>query len=341
MSPSVAPLVVAALVLWSPYNIHTSASPLLQQQQPIAIISGYHVDIETCSGLVFGNRTRQLPLCAVFFGSLANLSASLVRTSDALGRSGGTRLRMAVDAGVGWVCPQTMPCTPPYCGCFNVTWNGQEKSVAEHVVDLSDEVVLMDYTTTVAGVYRNARPYLDIADAHPSARRVRVGVAINNPGAAKNAWETPDEVALAALLTAAEPMMRRHRSFAGFSVYGAWWHLSSQLKPAPPTTVWPAGTGMWYSNHSMITDPDTTARDSWLAWAKVRSIDEMYIAPHATSDALISNPGRAGSVANDARFCEVCEAGGEARVAGAASLGPDARPRLAPQLQRGSRRGGG
>ena len=44
-------------------------------------ITGFHVDDETCSGLLMNNKSGQEVLCQTFFGSLANLFffGSLIR----------------------------------------------------------------------------------------------------------------------------------------------------------------------------------------------------------------------------------------------------------------------
>jgi len=226
-----------------------------------------------------------------------------------------------VDAGTGWVCPQPKPCTPPYCGCINITFNGATKSVASHVVDLADEVVLMDYTTSAASVYAHAAPYLDYADRQAAAAAaaaplhsniraghystpgsIRVGVAIHNPSQANQSYEVHTETELAALLASAATLLKPHSSFAGFAVFAEWWYAASKADPAPPGTAWPAGTGVWYSNHSMILDPDTAARDHFLAWAASRGIGEMYIAPHAMPPLVEGASG--GSPATNVKFCD-------------------------------------
>jgi|EP01044_Picomonas_judraskeda_P002594 hypothetical protein len=265
-------------------------------------VSGYHVDDETCSGLLYDNKTTQLPKCAKFFGMLANTSLQLQQLSAELGRP--QPLKLTVDAGVGWTCPQQQPCTPPYCGCFNVTFGGATKSVAKHVIDLADETVLMDYKKNAADVYQAAEPFLVYADSHPQEKRIRVGVAVNDPASKTQPFEVSDEAALGALMAAAEPFLRRHRSFAGFAVFASWWYASSLVKPAPASTTWPRGTGVWYLNHSMVLSPDGRDRVAWLQWAKSRGITEIYTAPHAGDGALISTPGRSGSSADDQRFCD-------------------------------------
>ena len=72
-------------------------------------IAGYHVDTESCSGLVHDNVTAQRISCAAFLDMLDNLTETAKAESAGLPR----RLRLAVDAGTGWVCPQPQPCTPP------------------------------------------------------------------------------------------------------------------------------------------------------------------------------------------------------------------------------------
>ena len=62
--------------------------------------------------------------------------------------------------------------------------------------------------------------------------------------------------------------------------------------------------GTWDIDHAPLIDVNTTRRDAWLAWARARNVSEVYIAPHAGADALISIPGVEGSPANDKRFCD-------------------------------------
>ena len=274
-----------------------------------ARVSGYHVDDEACSGLNHDNITKQVPICAKFFGSLANTSEQLRSLSAKLGRA--QPLRLAVDAGVGWVCPQQQPCTPPYCGCTNMSFNGSTKSVADHVVDIADEIVLMDYKKTAQQVYHYALPFMTYADGHPEGRKtIRVGVAIHNPGSKPQGFEVANEKEMAKLLSDSEQLLRQHRSFGGFAVFGDWWYSASLVKPAPTSTAWPRGTGVWYANHSMISSCDSNdittckTRDSWLKWAKSRGISEVYIAPHAGNDALISIGGVEGGPVTDKRFCD-------------------------------------
>eukprot|EP01050_Picozoa_sp_SAG11_P025887 SAG11_NODE_6003_length_1412_cov_1.342727_2_plen_251_part_01 len=240
-----------------------------------------------------------------FFAELTKTSATIRNMSAQLKRP--TPLKLAVDAGTGWVCPQPSSfCPGPYCGCRNITFNGETKSVASHVVDISDEIVLMDYLTSPQSVYSAALPILQYADTIQKPRCIRVGVAIHSPTGNNNSYEVPDESALAALFTGAEVMLRLHPSFAGFAVFAAWWHDSSMWKPVPAGTRWPRGTGVWYSNHSMILDPDTSTRDAWLAWAESRGITEVYIAPHAPTPLI---EGSSGGDDGMMRFCDFLAVG--------------------------------
>ena len=120
----------------------------------------FHVDDESCSGLLnYGhNRSEQTIKCARFFASLANLSATLAAESSMLEKRGAgswAKLQLAVDSGTAWTCPTGTN------GCFNLTFGGKTVSVAEHVIDLADEAVIMDYDRSPSTLYARAKPYLD------------------------------------------------------------------------------------------------------------------------------------------------------------------------------------
>ena len=68
--------------------------------------------------------------------------------------------------------------------------------------------------------------------------------------------------------------------------------LQSLDNPARPATAWPKSSGTWYINHSMILDPDPTAKQAYLRWAATRRVAEVYIAPHAGQFALVAIPVR-------------------------------------------------
>ena len=260
-------------------------------------IDGIHVDNEGSSGLVHDNATGQQIYCQTFLHSLQNLSETAAIVSASLPN----RLRLSVDAGTGWVCPQPS-CTPPYCGCINITYQGVSRSVADHVIHLADETVLMDYDRSPQRVYERALPYLATADRSHGAKQIRVGVAISNcigratqaaapPPCQAEFWATRNESELAALMAEAAPLLRRHPSFVGFSVFGNWL-VQSRANPAPAGTEWPNGTGMWYINHTMIVDANPTSKNEWLSWAKTRRVGEVYIAPHHGKTALVEIPVR-------------------------------------------------
>ena len=113
----------------------------------------------------------------------------------------------------------------------------------------------------------------------------------SSPPCQPEGWATRNETELAALMAAAEPLLKRHPSFVGFSVFGPWMGQSLD-NPAPPATPWPKSSGTWYINHSMILDPDPTTKQAYLRWAATRRVAEVYIAPHAGQFALVAIPVR-------------------------------------------------
>jgi hypothetical protein len=269
-------------------------------------VAGFHIDIETCSGNIgetHGGHTaaQQQAACVSFFGKLEGVRRAAASISRALPQP----LTLAVDTGTGWACGQE-----PVVGCINITWNGASKPVSQHVVDLSDSAVLMDYSRDPANVYARALPHLAYADAlADGAGRVRVGVAIgcvlgehvHGKPCAVPAWATRNESELASLLSAVEPLLRKHRSFAGFAVFhdGFWYEQFRANPAAPDQTQWPVDTFAWYSNHTVLLDP--ALREEWLSFAKARSISSIFVAPHATNVPLI---GGGWGGAREAAFCE-------------------------------------
>ena len=51
------------------------------------LMQGYHIDDESCSGLVYDNVTQQLVKCRIYLTSLANASAELHVLDEQLNRS--------------------------------------------------------------------------------------------------------------------------------------------------------------------------------------------------------------------------------------------------------------
>tara|TARA_B110000208_G_scaffold41746_1_gene55259 strand:- start:91 stop:1050 length:960 start_codon:yes stop_codon:yes gene_type:complete len=268
---------------------------------------GFHVDDESCSGLLnYGhNRSEQTIKCAKFFASLANLSATLAAESSALEKRGAgswAKLQLAVDAGTAWSCPTGTK------ECFNLTFGGKTVSVAEHVIDLADEAVIMDYDRSPTSLYTRAKPYLDYADSlDPKlGKEVSVGVAIAQWNDTKApSWQTKSEAEMERLMSDSIEQMQMHRSFKGFAVFteGNWKgqaEHSSKHQQHGDSTFHAAGA--WYIDHKVVLNQ--TARAEWLKWAASRSVSALYIAPHAGNTALISIPGVEGSPEDDVKFCD-------------------------------------
>jgi len=253
-------------------------------------ITGFHVDDERCSGLLMNNRTQQEIVCGEYFDSLADLSATLRNFSSALK---GPPLTLTVDAGTAWSCATGAS------GCFNLTYNGTTKSVGEHVVDLADDVVLMDYDRSAARIVERATPFLEYADTVRGA--VSVGLAIAGPFGLAASWQTRNESELTAVMAASKAALSKHASFKGFSVFTeSNWRMSTRGGATRPPL--PDNTGTWYLDHHLVLNE--TQRAPWLIWAKSRKVGTVFIAPHAGTTALISIPGVEGSAADDAKFCD-------------------------------------
>lgn len=212
-------------------------------------------------------------------------------------------ITLSVDTGTGWICPSGAT------NCFNLTYQGETKSVAEHVQDLANTTVLMDYDRDLAKLLTRAAPFLEYADAKGKGESVNVGVAIAPWPATGPAtfWQTQDEGELATLTTSALTTLSKHMSFQGFSVFtSAAWFNQSQHSPA--TGTFPNQMSLWYLDHEIVLN--TTKAQSWLAWARSRHLVAVYIAPHAGpgDQALISIPGKSGSKANEQKFCDFIHA---------------------------------
>ena len=263
-----------------------------------AAVTGMHVDEEYCSGNLDqpqgpNNRSTQVRLCTQFLDQLHNLSAQLKAQSPPLS--------LSVDAGTWSVCPPGSPPAPAPSSCFNLTYRGASKSIAEHIVDVADRAVLMDYDTKAQHALGRAAPFLRYADSIGKERSVVVGLAVAPPGAAPTWWQTKDELELQQLMAELRPALSRHRSFGGFSVFDSTtWAQSSAAHPAPPGTAFHP-TGAWYADHAMVLN--RTRRGTWLAWAKSRALDRLFIAAHASNTALIPVPGIEGSAAAAQEFC--------------------------------------
>jgi len=211
------------------------------------------------------------------------MSATLKRLSDGLP----VPLKLHVDAGTAWSCPTGSE------GCFNVTYGGVTKSVADHVVDLSDEVLLMDYDRNTSSLYQRAKPYLDCADQIGKEKSISVGVAVASQSESPQSWQTHSEEEMESMMADANPLLHKHASFKQYQVFtdGEW---ESWNSTKGPVTFSPAGT--WYMDHAAVLN--ATLRQEWLDWAKARAVTAVHIALHAGNLDLL------GTAQSSEQFCE-------------------------------------
>jgi hypothetical protein len=303
-------------------------------------LAGFHTDIESCDGGVNDgqNRSAELALCNSFFGTLANISATLKLASRLL-PPGAEPFILSVDSGTSWSCDGTS------ASSYNVPWAGKNQSVARHVMDIADEVALMDYDTDSAAVVQRAQRYLDHADSQGKNGSVRVGLWLagwNESGAAFNSGDmSRNESDLEAQMASLHDQLATHPSFKDFAVFtdsgGPGSPTPSDLEPWKdqsehnPSTGPYSAAAQWYIDHAMVLN--TTERALWLSWAKSRKLtsvsppvhsvhdgprpichspthymywrlSQVWIAPHATAVDLVAIPGVEGSHADDVAFCE-------------------------------------
>eukprot|EP01059_Diplonema_ambulator_P010924 TRINITY_DN20939_c0_g1_i1.p2 TRINITY_DN20939_c0_g1~~TRINITY_DN20939_c0_g1_i1.p2 ORF type:complete len:307 (+),score=62.35 TRINITY_DN20939_c0_g1_i1:41-922(+) len=240
-------------------------------QAASAKVIGFTIDDESCSGLG-PNVTEQLAACERYFDELKNWTQL----------AHGAGLTMSADAGTGWVCPGTAEATQ----CVNITYGGKNASVAEHVVDLVDTTVLMDYDTTLEKVTDRAEPYLNYADSVGKA--VVIGLAVVNPGDEKQWWQNANEKDLEDLMGQVFTSMKVHKSFTGTAVFtsGSWYN---QSLATPYTGPFYTPVSMWYIDPSVAYN--TTLQQSWLTFATTRKVSGWYVAPHHGDRPLIGgNP---------------------------------------------------
>ena len=108
---------------------------ILQLVPASSRLAGFHTDIESCDGDVNDgqNRSAELALCNTFFGTLANISATLKRANMLLPATAEPFI-LAADCGTSWTCPEDDGST----ACYAVPWAGKNQSVAQHVLDIAD-----------------------------------------------------------------------------------------------------------------------------------------------------------------------------------------------------------
>ena len=95
--------------------------------------------------------------------------------------------------------------------------------VSAQVIDLVNETVVMDYIDTPAGAVsyqgRGAAWLLSYAATFSPPRKVRLGVAVRQPGAPKTWWQADNITALDWLLNGVVPLAARYRSWNGLAVF--------------------------------------------------------------------------------------------------------------------------
>eukprot|EP00756_Hemistasia_phaeocysticola_P055831 Hpha_TRINITY_DN31822_c0_g1::TRINITY_DN31822_c0_g1_i1::g.29962::m.29962 len=260
-----------------------------------AKVVGFTLDDESCSGLgpPYHNVSDQLAACAQYFELLNNFS----------GIAHGAGLRLSADAGTGWTCPgEGFPPTPY---CFNISYGGKNASVAEHVLDLVDTAVLMDYDTTPAKVITRAAPYLAYANRLSmggTEKKVVVGLAISNHGDKPEWWQTGSEGELVKLMNDVSGKLpaSSNPAFDGFAVFtSSSWYNNSNANPYTGTRTGPVR--LWYVDHNAVFN--TSTQGAWLTWAVQRKVKGWYVAPHAGNRPLIGGPP-----ADEAAFCSFIKA---------------------------------
>jgi hypothetical protein len=223
-----------------------------------AEILGFHLDDERCtSDTRFGNRSTLIPICQGVLDEYAQF----------VGNLSGTGLVLSVDTGA---CVEA--------SCINISWGGVSKRAHEHVIDIVNESVVMDYVNTASGAVsyggRGASWLLEYASTFTPPRPVRLGLAVREPGAPSTWWQANSITALDALLTAVLPLAQAFHSFDGLAVFHtALWQASA--KAGPPSPSGNPGRGKngrrglagWYVPPEAIFN-DTSQQLAFLQWAK-------------------------------------------------------------------------
>eukprot|EP01060_Flectonema_neradi_P032295 TRINITY_DN5104_c0_g1_i1.p1 TRINITY_DN5104_c0_g1~~TRINITY_DN5104_c0_g1_i1.p1 ORF type:complete len:355 (+),score=23.81 TRINITY_DN5104_c0_g1_i1:615-1679(+) len=254
-------------------------------QQAASKVVGLTIDVEDCSGLgpPYHNVSTQLVACQQYFEQLQNFTKV----------AHGAGLKMSADAGTGWACPGEG--FPPVKSCFNISFGGKNVSVAEHVVDLVDTAVLMDYTPSLKDAQTRAAPYFYYADTIPG-KSVVIGLAIASPTQPRQWFETVDERALLTLMDELASAESHHPSFRGFSVFTSEnWYNNSRASPYKGPYGGPIN--MWYIDNDVVFDKDI--QDEWLSWAVSRNITGWYISTHKADRPFIG-----GNHSDEMAFCD-------------------------------------
>eukprot|EP01052_Picozoa_sp_SAG31_P032191 SAG31_NODE_3505_length_4187_cov_2.714286_2_plen_304_part_00 len=233
---------------------------------------GFHLDDETCNNDIrFGNISTLEPPCI----------ALLEKYSQWIGNLSGTGLTLSVDTGA---CAEST--------CFNLTWNGVSKRGEQHVIDIVNESVVMDYTRDAASAVsyegRGAKWLLSYASTFTPPRQVRLGLAVRDPGANSTWWQADNISALDALMHRVQALASSFPSFDGLAVFHTelWWAASRAAAPkrglldASRRSLgqsWPARQNLagWYIPPEAVFN-GTYLQLDFLHWAKAANISVLY-----------------------------------------------------------------
>ena len=185
-------------------------------------------------------------------------------------RLAGTGLRLSADAGTAWTAPE-----------YETTVNGTMRTLAQWLVVLCDEAILMVYDRNATNLLVRAEPYLTYADGL-SGKLITVGVAIATPGSPPTWWQTANTSELEDLIATVDEPLRQHVSFtARYAVFfGATLANASAAERSPPPTINETKT-LWYLDDDWVYD--AAAQKAFFNFAAAQNIVEVYDAPHAGS----------------------------------------------------------
>ena len=118
----------------------------------------------------------------------------------------------------------------------------------------------MDYIDTPAGAVsyqgRGAAWLLSYAATFSPPRKVRLGLAVRQPGAPKTWWQADNITALDSLLDGVVPLAARYASWSGLAVFHtALWRASVRV---PPTAVSTGKIKHGPNNTTLVCAPNLT-----------------------------------------------------------------------------------
>lgn len=116
--------------------------------------------------------------------------------------------------------PEIGPAIPFWLDGINLEWNGTEKPASEHVQDVFDYTVLMDYRDRAGGddgMIRHAALELEYGAA--SGKKVLIGVEVTPNEVKKVSFSGMTEEAMEGELALAEEAFAKSPAFAGFVIH--------------------------------------------------------------------------------------------------------------------------